>query len=403
VRNSVAILLLLAGCGSAGPTTQALCVACATNDDCGGNICFTDQSGGKFCGAPCDSCPVGFNCQNLPGSDGKVQPTCFPVNESCANTPVPGHPDMAMPGGGGGDMAHPGGGGPPDLAGQGPPPTCTIPKGGTVALTGGTVDRLYFGYTGDTRDSSSGSGYSSQLKATISGIYTAMKANGVSFALDGGDHMEASSNSEATACMQDYTSAAALLGKPVFMTAGNHECSQSFNNGSCGSSFTTDSKGSAFMAALTQTIGATEPYYRFDVMTNSGKATFIVIADDAWDTTQSNWLTAQLTDADTNSKYTFVSKHHPLGNTDQPFFPTIYSTVTSHKYTLFLTGHTHEYKHQYSDHRSVVMGAGGAPLQPTQTWNGYLTAMQCPDDHIYVTVYDSATGSMMDSWNVPPQ
>src|SRR5581483_1301130 len=106
---------------------------------------------------------------------------------------------------------------------------------GTVSLSGGTVDRLYFGYTGDTRDMSSGTGYSSQLQTVINGIYTDMGKRGVSFALDGGDHMEASSSSQATACMNDYLSAAALLGKPVFMTYGNHECSNSYNPGlSCG-------------------------------------------------------------------------------------------------------------------------------------------------------------------------
>jgi len=50
------------------------------------------------------------------------------------------------------------------------------------------------------------------------------------------------------------------------------------------------------------------------------------------------------------------------------------------------------------------MGLGGAPYDnPNQQWHGYLTAMQCPDDHIYVTVYDVATGMPYDSWNVPPQ
>ena len=29
--------------------------------------------------------------------------------------------------------------------------------------------------------------------------------------------------------------------------------------------------------------------------------------------------------------------------------------------------------------------------------------MQCPDDHIYVTIYDQATGAIKDSFNVPPQ
>jgi hypothetical protein len=231
-----------------------------------------------------------------------------------------------------------------------------------------------------------------------------MGSQGVEFALDGGDHMEASTASQATAAMNAYLTATSMLGKPVFMTLGNHECAQSFSNDCGNGEIFTDTKGAAFMTALKSSIGATQPYYRFDVMTQSGKAVFLVVADDAWDTTQQTWLTNQLTDADANAKYTFVSKHHPDGNTDQPAFQTIYNLVTSHKYTLFLTGHSHEYKHQPTDHRAVVMGLGGAPFDnPNQMWYGYLTAMQCSDDHIYVTVYDQATGNIMDAWNVPPQ
>ena len=62
-------------------------------------------------------------------------------------------------------------------------------------------------------------------------------------------------------------------------------------------------------------------------MTGSGLAVFIVIADDVWDSTQSSWLTTQLNDADTHAKYTFVSRHHPIGNTDYPDFQTIDNVV----------------------------------------------------------------------------
>ena len=261
---------------------------------------------------------------------------------------------------------------------------CTPPAGGSVTAAGGTVDRIYFGYTGDTRPSASSTGYPQALQTVINNIFTRMAQNGVEFAMDGGDHMEASDSSEATGNMQSYATAVAILGKPVFMTMGNHECSQSYNMGqSCGfaGAATTDVKMKPFVTALGQISGQTSPYYRFDIMTQSGKATFIVVADDAWNTTQQTWLTQQLTDADANSKYTFVSKHHPDGNADQTYFQTIYNLVKAHRYTLFLTGHSHEYKRQYNDVRAVVMGLGGAPFDnPAQMWWGYLTVMQCPDD-----------------------
>ncbi len=395
------LLLLAAGCGGDGRVGSLLCHACQSDADCGGGPCFADSSGSHYCGQSCtvggSDCPSGFSCIGISGTAGMTVASCFPDNQSCALTGPPDQPDLASttPGsdagmtGGGHDLAH---------------APCNKPAGGNVALSGGTVDRLFFGYTGDTRDSSSTTHYSSQLQTVINSIYAQMATRGVEFALDGGDHMEASNFTEATGNMQDYLTAASGLGKPVFMTLGNHECSLSFSQDCGGGEILTDSKGKAFMNALTQTVGATEPYYRFDVMTSTGKATFLVVADDAWDSTQSNWLTTQLTDADANSKYTFVSKHHPDGNTDQPTFQTIYNLVKSHKYTLFMTGHSHEYKRQYNDPRAIVMGLGGAPFDnPNQQWWGYFTAMQCEDDRVQVNVYDVSTGNVQDTFEVNPQ
>jgi hypothetical protein len=393
----MALVLALAGCGTALPPTNYLCRSCDTNADCAGNPCFHDTTGNTYCGSPCEACPGGFNCQNLAGSDGTVVKTCFPISGSCANTPI--NTDMGVGGNGGGGG---GGGGPMgDMAFI----PCTAPTGGTVTTSGGTVDRLYFGYTGDTRDSSSSNGYSTQLKSVINGIYTRMKANGVEFAMDGGDHMEASSANEAINNMADYASAAAILGKPVFMTMGNHECATAFNTQDCGyaGAATSDFKMSAFMNQLKTVSGQTTPYYRVDIMTQSGKAVFLSVADDAWNQTEQDWLTQQLTDADATAKYTFVSKHHPNGNTDQPAFQQIYNLVTSHKVTLFMNGHSHLYKHYNSNPRVVVMGLGGAPFDGSQMWWGYLTVMQCPNDSINVVVYDQATGNVQDQWSVGPQ
>src|SRR5262249_57382752 len=164
--------------------------------------------------------------------------------------------------------------------------------------------------------------------------------------------------------MQNYVNAARKFGHTVFMTMGNHECSQSSSTlCSASSSYGSNANYTAFMDALKPV--ASLPYYRFDVQTTGnkgGKAVFIVVADDAWDATQEQWLTAQLNDADQTAKYTFVSKHHPDGNTDHPEFQQIYDLVRRHKYTLFLTGHSHYYKHQWSDPRAIVVGIGGAPF-----------------------------------------
>jgi hypothetical protein len=407
------------GCGSS-PATNALCAACLSDADCGGNPCFADRSGRRYCGRPCDSgCPAGFFCAPVTGTSSGVVQTCFPTGELCSPSIGPGPypnpnpnldagitPPWGLP-----DLSVPVGPNPtPDMAGQPPRDLamvpCTKPIGGSVTTSGGTVDRLFFGYTGDTRPMSSTSSYPSQLQSVINNIYMQMGQLGVEFALDGGDHMEASSPSEAQGNMDSYSSAAALLGKPLFMTMGNHECSTSFNSTDCtySGAASSDYKMSAFMSALQTVSGQTSPYYRVDVMTQSGKAVFLVVADDAWDSTQQSWLTTQLTDADANAKYTFVSKHHPDGNTDQPYFQQIYDLVTSHKYTLFLTGHSHEYKQQSGNPRSIVMGLGGAPWDnPNQMWWGYLTVTQCPNDYVEVDVYDQSTGNPRFSYRLPPQ
>ncbi len=395
MRHLCVLVLLASGCGSGTDrATNVLCDYCTDDSQCGGNPCFQDRTGNTFCGRPCDGgCPMGYSCAGIAGTKGVVMQTCFPDNYSCQNSPVPGQPDLAT--GGGND----GGGTTFDAS-----ISCPPPAGGSVSLSGGSVDRLYFGYTGDTRDASSTTHYSSTLQATINNIFTQMGGKGVEFALDGGDHMEASNFTEATGNMQDYLSAAALLGKPVFMTLGNHECSQSFGSDCGNGELFNDSKGMAFMNALGSSVGATQPYYRFDVQTQSGKAVFLVVADDAWDSTQQQWLTQQLTDADANAKFTFVSKHHPNGNTDQPYFQQIYDLVTSHKYTMFLTGHSHEYKHPYNNPRALVMGLGGAPFDnPSQQWWGYATVMQCTNDYMQVNIYDQATGNQQDTFFVAPQ
>ncbi|MDB4969851.1 MAG: hypothetical protein JWN44_5540 [Myxococcales bacterium] len=384
---TVAVLVL--GCNESKPG-HLICAFCNDDSQCGGNPCFQDVSGQRFCGAPCDSCLPGFSCQALAGTNGVVVQTCFPDNETCIGTPSPNQSGMV-------DMAvNPGP--PPDFAGTANP-VGGIPVGGPVGPTGGTVDRLFFGFTGDTRPDSCGTAYPTTI---INDIFTKMKTQDVQFAVDQGDHMFncGSDFSGARTQMNLYVTAAGLLGKTVFLTMGNHECSYSSSTLCSANPYGTNPNYTAFMDALKPI--ADKPYYRFDVNTNSGLAVFLVVADDAWSTEQQTWLTAQLTDADTKAKYTFVSKHHPDGNTDHPEFQQIYNLVRAHKYTLFLTGHSHLYKRQSSDPRAVVMGIGGAPLAGT-SYHGFGTVLQGTDDRMYVTVYDTVTGNVRDKFDVAPQ
>jgi hypothetical protein len=380
-----ALILLVCGCGP-NAATNLLCTYCENDSQCHGNPCFQDVSGSRFCGKPCDSgCPTGYSCRQVVGTAGQGM-SCFPDTEICMPGQVNPTDDMATPSG--------------DLAGRDLSQP-SIPVGGPVGATGGTVDRLFFGFTGDTRPSQCDGTYPQQV---INNIYTGMNAKGVEFAIDQGDHMFncLGGFQGAASQMSDYMTAATILGKTVFMTMGNHECTGEANALCKLSSYGNNANYTAFLDALKK-VGVDKPYYRFDVMTSTGLAVFLVVADDAWDQTQSDWLTMQLTDADQHAKYTFVSKHHPDGNTDHPEFQTIYNLVTSHKYTLFLTGHTHEYRRQFRDPRAMVIGCGGAPLANSGGFWGYGTALQGPDDRIYVNVYDQATGNVMDHFDVAPQ
>jgi calcineurin-like phosphoesterase family protein len=381
------LVLMLFAC-SAAPATNLLCAYCEVDAHCAGNPCFQDVSGSRFCGMPCDNgCPTGFSCQLVNGTSISAM-TCFPDTEACMpQNPLP-QPDLSAAGP------------PPDLRGVDLAPM-PLPVGGPVGPTGGTVDRLFFGFTGDTRPDQCDGTYP---QALANNIFTLMKGKGVQFALDQGDHMFncLGDFTGARAQMADYISAAAILGKTVFMTMGNHECTGEANKLCTLGSFGNNPNYTAFVEQL-QKIGIDKPYYRFDVTTRSGLAVFIVVADDVWDATQQTWLTQQLTDADAHAKYTFVSKHHPDGNTDHPEFQQIYDLVTAHKYTLFFTGHTHEYRRQRTDSRALVVGIGGAPLGFSGGFWGYGTALQGQDDRIYVTVYDQATGNIMDQFDLPPQ
>src|SRR5260370_12729405 len=126
--------LLAAGCGStSGRATNVLCDYCSDDAQCGGNPCYQDASGGRFCGRHCDDgCPQGFSCIGIAGTAGATLQSCFPNTQSCKSTPVVNSTDMT------------GGQGQDGSQQQDAAPPCTAPAGGTVSISGGTVDRLFF-------------------------------------------------------------------------------------------------------------------------------------------------------------------------------------------------------------------------------------------------------------------
>ena len=289
-------------------------------------------------------------------------------------------------------------------ASPGTPDAGVVPVG-TVDKGGGTVDRLWFATTGDTRPSSCNdtAGYP---KAAIAQIAQAMKALRVQFAVDLGDHMYVCSDtgalsmaeldSAAQTQMGFYLGAVAQGPSTWWMTMGNHECDAAYAlRQPCIVGGAHDPNFAAYMSAL----GRPQPYYATDVRTSAGLARFVVVADDSWDAAQSAWLSSTLTDADVKAKYTIVARHHPVtGTRSGP--PEILSILQQHKYTLLLTAHNHDYEHDTASwgSRSAVVGLGGAG----GLW-GFGTVLQNADGTLTFVQRDANGNPIGAAWSVSPQ
>ena len=294
---------------------------------------------------------------------------------------------MVDPCGGGGD------GGTGALPGT--PDPGQVPSG-DVQADGGTVDRLWFATTGDTRPSQCDQ-TDQYPKAAIAQIAAAMKALRVQFAVDLGDHMFVCNQSDAEARQQMgfYMTAIASGPSTWWMTMGNHECGAAYGGSSCSVGGAHDANFAAYMAALQRP----QPYYFTDVATAQGLARFAVIADDAWDAAQSAWLSSTLADADARAKYTIVVRHHPVQGT-RTGASEILSILQQHKATLLLTAHNHDYEHDTASWsgRSAVVGLGGAGGH----W-GFATVLQNLDGTLTFVERDANGNPIGQPWSVSPQ
>jgi hypothetical protein len=318
-----------------------------------------------------------------------------------------GSPDMAMPSSGShGDMAMPANRSPGDMAmarQQNPDLTYVPPPAGTVGPRGGTVSRLLFGVTGDTRPMNCDdvNGYPTQV---ISSIFGGMQAAGVQFALATGDHQYVCSGGYTNGVqqLQLYQQAMqALQGKIVFPVMGNHECSET---SICSINGYSPGRFKAYVDTLLSP-NWSQPYFSFDVQTDNGTARFVLAADTAWDATQSAWLSQTLSSAQASAKYIFVLRHYPMGtrfndNTIDPTLAEEEGIINQYHYTMLITGHTHEYRHDST--RVVTMGLGGAPLTGNASYWGYLIIEQNAAGDLDVKVYDQASGNMTDGFTVSP-
>lgn len=266
-----------------------------------------------------------------------------------------------------------------------------------VGPHGGSVNLLHMGITGDARPPAC-EDTAHYPSAVVAAIAKQFEQHGVDFVLDLGDHMYVCNDDLATATAQMglYTTATHNYSGTWFMTMGNHECWK----GPCfpGS---TNANYVAFMSALNPI--SPLPYYSFDVATSKGLVTFVIVADNGWSPTQAAWLEQTLTTADKNATYTFVARHHPEGDTTVSTNPASMAIIRKHKFSLFLSGHDHLYKHMTTDNgRDLVFGAGGAPLVAGGAFHGYVLLDQQPSGQIVLTVYDVMTNAVQDTWTAGP-
>ncbi len=336
-------------CGTLiAPTAPASCSSCGGKNTCQTNGCY----GGWWCDTATSKC------------------SAPPV--SCSAAPVCS--------GGGGDA----GGGRIDIDAGGP-------VVGTVGATGGTVSRLFFTAVGDTRPANEDdtAGYPSTI---IGQIYSGIAALNPmpTFSISTGDYQFSNpSGSQASSQMDLYLSARAKFPGAFFPAMGNHECTGATAS-NCGSGNTNGvtSNYTSFVTKLLGPIQQTSPYYSIAINAEDGSWTskFVFIAANAWDSTQSSWLSSAMAKATT---YTFVVRHEATGTSGPPGVSPSDSIINGFPYTLLIVGHTHSYGHKST--KEVLFGNGGAPLTGSSNY-GYGLFSQRSDGAIVIDAIDYQSG-----------
>ncbi|MHB1844686.1 MAG: hypothetical protein ACYCWW_07620 [Deltaproteobacteria bacterium] len=279
-------------------------------------------------------------------------------------------------------------------------------SGGTGATL--QVGGLDFVVVGDTRPASSCTSTSSCAypSQVINSIYTQVKAlsPAPSFAIGTGDYMfQSPSYSTADWQIQQYLSAQQLFGGPLYPAMGNHECTGATTSNCVAGQDGTTSNLTAFLGMLgTLGIPNAVPYFVQNIAISTGQtAKLVVIAANAWDSTQASWLTNALAQPTT---YTFIVRHEPstdigTGITGLDASAQLISTFlqqTPGGVTFTFVGHTHEYRLD-SQNQEVIVGNGGAPFDNSSGSGlqeyGFLVCQQRTDNAIQCQLDDYQSGA----------
>ncbi len=381
------------------------CTPCTQSTDCQGGACV-QYAGSDYCGSLCDGdtdCASGETCMASSTEDGVAISVCMPSNGTCGQNGcgscdagtscdlVSGEcvePEQDAGGDDGGD----------DLD-AGEPDAGSDPDGGTVAPyvgpDGGKVNRLYFAVIGDTRPPASND-TAHYPTAIINKIYADIQEMSPrpQFVVTTGDYMFASpSGTQGLKQMKLYVAARKQFKGPLFAALGNHECGG--GNANCAGATANNNSFNAFLDQLMKPLGQTKAYYsvRIDDLDGEWTSKFVIVACNAWSTTQKNWLTKELAKKTT---YTFIARHQPKGSA-APCTDAMAPILQSAKYDMFLTGHVHKYLHSG---KQLVEGVGGAPLTGTTNY-GYATVHQLASGGLKIRQYDYKTKKVVGSYTLP--
>jgi hypothetical protein len=332
----------------AGPAA-ADCPPCTSDVQCGAGSVCAQIGAGTVCAPACpngNECASDRACNTTLTAAGTQSDLCVPLSDVCGAAPS----DGGMPGV---DAAV------PYDAGAAGTPT------GTVTANGGTLSRLLFAVAGDTRPNTEGdvAGYPTSI---ITKIFTDIEGQAAHppFVVATGDYMYAAPGATSSANQQLalYLGARSKYSGLVFPVMGNHECTGGdVSNCGTGNTNGVTTNYTAFMTKLLAPIQKTLPYYTFTITAtdSSWTAKFVLIAANAWDSTQASWLDSTLA---MPSTYTFVFRHESA--TSSPMAPGVAPSeaiMAKHPYTLSIVGHTHSYFHG-KNAREATIGNGGAPL-----------------------------------------
>jgi hypothetical protein len=268
------------------------------------------------------------------------------------------------------------------------------------------VDSLAFGAFGDVRPANPNDS-ASYPDAVLRAIFSGLRAQGVSIAVDSGDHCFQSTTAGGSHCHDQFVNhfmrqlKAHYAGR-LFPTMGNHEGCGTYaaTAGNC-ATWTSGLVRDYLVDIVQPTTGQLSPYYSVVLYGVWGTAKFVHVAANAWTATQRDWLETTLNVVTT---YTFVVRHEPSSDTRAPgvspsesmlasrfALGTLTLSITGHAHLVQLPGGTQPYSDRYGPTKAyeVILGNGGAPLDAGSYYGYAIFRRRTADGAIVVQAYEA--------------